>query len=91
MADSDAPEVQEDFDIKVRMADDASDGEAQAYLSALAEKINESDFVSIEADPAEPVSHDADGTWAKGTMAVIPSLGCGSKKVDPDYDDDSST
>jgi hypothetical protein len=89
MADSDAPDMDEYYRLKVKMpADPENDpGGVQAYLTELADNINASDDVSIVADATVPVSRDADGAWAVGTMAIPVNLGCGSKKPD-DGDDD---
>ena len=94
MSDSDAPDVEEYFQIHVKMPASVRDdpSKVQDFLTALANKINEKDGnVSIVESPADPVIRAGDGSsWAKGTLAV-PMLGCGSKKPDlgdEDQDDD---
>lgn len=83
MADSDAPDLDEYFRVKVKMPDDleGDPSKVQAFLSELATKIHEaSGDVSIMEDEASPVGHDRAGdAWAKGTLTVPLNFGCGTK------------
>ena len=92
MADSDTPDLDEYYRIKVKMPDDLGDdpSKVQVFLTELASKIHDaSGEVHIEEDQADPVGRDRAGdAWAKGTLAVPLNLGCGSKKGGDWGDDD---
>jgi hypothetical protein len=90
MADADVPDLQEDYDISVKVPKDRDGETVQQYLTALANKINESDGVSItEVETDGSDRGDASGGWKDATLSIyVPTLGCGTKKSDPDYVDD---
>ena len=91
MADSDTPDLEEYYDISVKLTDDVADhpDRVQRYLDELADKINAADHVHIQQDTSSGIRRDASGSWQDATLAIQPYLGCGSKKPeDGDGDGD---
>jgi hypothetical protein len=85
MAESDEPDLHEDYDISVRVPEDVDSDGVHDYLRRLAENINESEDVAVDHDDSTSLRRDSAGLWADATMIVY--LGCGTKKGDQADDD----
>ena len=86
MTDSETPDLNEYYRLKVKLPDelDEDPSRVQAFLSELATKIHAaSGDVSIMGDEGDPIGHDRAGDpWARGTLAIPMNLGCGTKHGD---------
>jgi hypothetical protein len=91
MADPDLPEVQVDYDISVKVPQERGGKTVRQYLAEIADQINASEddvnIVPVKDDDAD--SSDASGGWKDATLSIyVPTLGCGTKKSDPDFVDE---
>jgi hypothetical protein len=98
MPGSDEPDLDEDYQISVKLPEDVADEDdrphhhVQHYLDRLADAINASDHVHVQHDDGVGIRLDESGAaWQDATMSIYYSVGCGPKRGDygdGDGDDD---
>ena len=74
MADSDEPDLHEDYDISVKVPEDVDSDGVHAYLRRLAENINESEDVAVDHDDSTGLRRDSSGTVGRRHDDRLPRL-----------------